>query len=342
MTTPPPLHRTRRGLIAAAFSGSLLAVSAIVTASTGTAAAAPPPVADILSAVCLHYEPNPVSNPDNPAENRVSDCRVADLSDANLTGANLTGANLTNAFLSDANLTDANLTDANLTDAFLYETTLARVNLTRANLTRVNLYNANLHNANLTDANLTKADLTEANLTGANLTGSSVIPGNVSVPATSADGAAVTWAAPARTSGVLYNSCSHSAGTQFPIGTTLVTCTVDTVRGAGIGTFTVNVSTQAPAFADAAPVALTGTVGTELIHTLDVTGTPAPPLTATGLPDWLTLTDGVLSGTPVAAGRYTFLVVASNGTAPDATAAVTVTVALAPGPPVTGSLGSLN
>ena len=189
----------------------------------------------------------------------------------------------------------------------------------------------------LRNANLTNANLTDANLNYANLTGSSVIPGNVSVPATSADGAAVTWAAAALPFGVLYTSCDHSAGTQFPIGPTLVTCTVGTASGAGTGTFTVNVSTQAPAFADAAPVALTGTVGTELIHTLDVTGTPAPTLTATGLPDWLTLTDGVLTGTPVAAGRYTFLVVAANGTA-----AVTVTVALASGPPATGSLGSLN
>ncbi|MFD4785420.1 pentapeptide repeat-containing protein [Rhodococcus qingshengii] len=339
MTTPPPLHRTRRGLIAAAFSGSLLAVSAIVTAGTGTAAAAPSPVADILNAVCFHYEPNPVSNPDNPAENRVSDCRAANLTYANLTGANLTGANLTYA----------SLTDANLYETSLYRTTLTRVNLTRTNLTRTNLTDANLYNANLTDAfltyaNLNYANLNYANLNYANLTGSSVIPGNVSVPATSADGAAVTWAAPALPFGVLYTSCDHSAGTQFPIGPTLVTCTVGTASGAGTGTFTVNVnvSTQAPAFADAAPVALTGTVGTELIHTLDVTGTPAPTLTATGLPDWLTLTDGVLTGTPVAAGRYTFLVVAANGTAPDATAAVTVTVALASGPPATGSLGSLN
>ncbi|MGR6520138.1 putative Ig domain-containing protein (plasmid) [Rhodococcus erythropolis] len=121
-----------------------------------------------------------------------------------------------------------------------------------------------------------------------------------------------------------------------------MTCTVGTASGAGSGTFTFNVSTQAPAFADSACVALTGIVGTELIHIVDVTGTPAPTLTATGLPDWLTLTDGVLTGTPVAAGRYTFLVVAANGTAPDATAAVTVTVALASGPPATGSLGSLN
>jgi len=51
-------------------------------------------------------------------------------------------------------------------------------------------------------------------------------------------------------------------------------------------------------------------------------------VTAGTLPDGLPLsTDGVLSGTPTAAGTFTFTLTASNGTAPDAVLNdVTITV----------------
>ena len=50
------------------------------------------------------------------------------------------------------------------------------------------------------------------------------------------------------------------------------------------------------------------------------------------------------AGTPTTPGSYTFTVIATNGTAPDATLQVTVIVTAPPvvDPPATGSLGSLG
>ena len=109
----------------------------------------------------------------------------------------------------------------------------------------------------------------------------------------------------------------------------------------------------APVFADTAPVALAGTVGTGLTRTFTATGTPAPAVTVVDpakLPPGTTFANdpatGVptLSGTPTVAGKFDFMVTATNGTAPDATLQVTVNVTAAPvvDQPATGSLGSLN
>ncbi|NMM92570.1 hypothetical protein B2J88_51535 [Rhodococcus sp. SRB_17] len=399
---PDRTHRTRA---AGAFGAAVLAAATIATVGTGTAAAAAP--AEILTAACTHYEPDPVWNPGNPALNRVSDCHgaylfgadlaganlaganlnsanlfIASLNGANLTGANLTGATLTYANLNDANLNDANLNSAKLNSAKLNSAKLNRAKLTYANLNSANLNDANLNDANLNgatlnDATLYRADLTKANLswttlyganltganlngatlnganlngatlndtdlTSANLTGSSVIPGNVSAPATSVDGATATWTAPTLPIGVTVNSCDHTSGTQFPIGPTLVTCTVGNDR-AGTGTFTVTVTTQAPLFADTTPVALTGTVGTVLTRTFTATGTPNPTVTVvdpTQLPPGMTFANdpvtGVptLSGTPTAAGSYTFTLTADNGVGTPKTLDVTMTVAPTPVAPV--------
>ncbi len=81
-------------------------------------------------------------------------------------------------------------------------------------------------------------------------------------------------------------------------------------------------------------------------HTAIASGNPAPTLTATGLPAGLTLSEtGTLSGTPTAAGSYTFTLNATNGVNPDLTLVVTVIVAeatITPEQPTTGSLGSLG
>lgn len=117
-------------------------------------------------------------------------------------------------------------------------------------------------------------------------------------------------------------------------------------------TMVVALAPAAPVFADTAPVALTGTVGTVLTRTFAVTGTPAAAVTVVDpakLPPGTTFANdpvtGVptLSGTPTVAGKFDFMVTATNGTAPDATLQVTVNVTAAPviDPPATGSLGSI-
>jgi hypothetical protein len=90
-------------------------------------------------------------------------------------------------------------------------------------------------------------------------------------------------------------------------------------------------------------------VGMGYSHSYTASGT-APisyAVTAGSLPPGLALTpDGLLSGTPTAAGTYTGEVTASNGTAPDAVQPFSITIvepAVAPvitsAPPVDGAVG---
>ena len=93
---------------------------------------------------------------------------------------------------------------------------------------------------------------------------------------------------------------------------------------------------------DTAP-AVTGTppagdVGQPYTFTFTVTGSPTPTtaVTAGTLPPGLALSStGDLSGTPTAAGSYTFTVSAANGVSPDADIEVTVQIT---DTPCTGSL----
>lgn len=105
-------------------------------------------------------------------------------------------------------------------------------------------------------------------------------------------------------------------------------------------------------FAETAPVALTGTVGTSLTRTFTATGTLTPAVGVVDrahLPPGMTFTDDAdtdaptLSRKATTAGQFDFMVSAMNGTAPDATLQVTVdiTAAAVIDPPTTGSLGSL-
>ena len=333
MTTSDPRRRTRRGGIATALAGTVLA-AAIVTAGTGTAVAATP--AEILTTACTYYNPNP-----DPADaNTWSDCGYA-----NLSGANLTGATLNYADLRGANLSGANLDGANLTGSGLFV-----ADLRGANLTGANLYYANLTGANLTSTTLTDVNLADADLSGVNLTGTLAVPADITVAAASAAGATVAWSAPTMPTGLTFGTCDHTSGTLFPVGATLVTCTVTSMRGVyglttGSGSFTVSPYLEAPSFINPPAGPLTAVAETPFTHTITATGTPDPVLTATDLPDWLTLSPaGVLTGTPPTAGSFPFTLTAANGTAPDATIEVTVDVAAAPvvDPPATGSLGSLG
>lgn len=80
-----------------------------------------------------------------------------------------------------------------------------------------------------------------------------------------------------------------------------------------------------------------GTTGAAYTYTFAANGTaPISWSVASGtLPAGLALaSNGVLSGTPTAAGTSTFTVQAANGTAPNATQSVSVTIAAPSGPPV--------
>ena len=87
---------------------------------------------------------------------------------------------------------------------------------------------------------------------------------------------------------------------------------------------------------DQAPAITSGnsatfTVGISGTFTVTASGFPAPTFSETGtLPTGVTLnsTTGVLSGTPVigSSGSYPVTITATNGTAPDATQAFTLTV----------------
>ncbi|SDR02974.1 Putative Ig domain-containing protein [Curtobacterium sp. UNCCL20] len=84
--------------------------------------------------------------------------------------------------------------------------------------------------------------------------------------------------------------------------------------------------TTAPTITSGTPP--TATAGTPYSYTVTATGTPAPTYTAVGLPAGLTLngTTGVVSGTPTAPGTSRVTITASNGTSPNATTVVTITV----------------
>lgn len=100
--------------------------------------------------------------------------------------------------------------------------------------------------------------------------------------------------------------------------------------------YTYTTAGQAPAITSAANA--TVTVGAAGSFTVTTSGVPAPALTETGtLPCGVTFTDNgngtaTISGTPVAGtgGTYPMTITASNGTAPDATQAFTLTVDEAP------------
>ncbi|MCA3021819.1 MAG: putative Ig domain-containing protein, partial [Rhodocyclaceae bacterium] len=99
-------------------------------------------------------------------------------------------------------------------------------------------------------------------------------------------------------------------------------------------TLTINYSSTAvaPTITSSAPPS--GTVGIDYSHTFVATGVPTTmtwTVSAGALPAGITLNSstGVLAGTPTASGSFSFTVQAANGTAPNATQAVSLTIAAA-------------
>jgi uncharacterized repeat protein (TIGR01451 family) len=102
-------------------------------------------------------------------------------------------------------------------------------------------------------------------------------------------------------------------------------------------TITVNPQPAPPVFTASSPPSA-ATVGSAFSYTFAATGNPAPSYAVTAdssLPPGIGLNSasGELSGTPTAAGVFSFTVQASNGIDPAATQAVTITVSEATAPP---------
>ncbi len=82
---------------------------------------------------------------------------------------------------------------------------------------------------------------------------------------------------------------------------------------------------QAPALT-ATPSSVTVTAGKAVSVALATTGFPAPTVTLTGAPSWLTVTSKKLTGTtPTGGGSWTFTVNASNGVGTEASQTITIT-----------------
>jgi Pentapeptide repeats (8 copies)/Bacterial Ig domain len=219
------------------------------------------------------------------------DCSVVSGTECN--AANLSGATLTYANVSSGSFFDAipyapcgvpSCAEVASGAADLSAANLSSANLSSAQLFQVNLSDAVLINANLTSATFTGcfgticqggATLTGANLTGATLTdadfsGTILVPPDQSVIGTST-GAVVTWSAPQSLPGATPGTCTESSGSNFPIGTTTVSCQVlDDHGDITTGTFTVAVSQYATSAGLTSSVSGPVGVGALVTYTTDV------------------------------------------------------------------------
>jgi hypothetical protein len=155
-------------------------------------------------------------------------------------------------------------------------------------------------------------------------------------------GVSFTYQTVATNSPTAYSATSLPPGLSINAGTGAITgtpsslgvfpATITATNAAGVGksplTFTITGSATAPTITSAA--ALAGKQGTAYQSYFTASGTTPTTWTVTvgSLPAGLTLnaTTGYLSGTPTASGTFAFTIQAANGTAPNATQAVTATI----------------
>jgi uncharacterized repeat protein (TIGR01451 family) len=132
--------------------------------------------------------------------------------------------------------------------------------------------------------------------------------------------------------GTLSASASGVLSNAATVGGSVDVTDPDPSNNTSVDSYTIPVASTPPSITSPAPPA--AQYGTPYQHTVAVTGTQ--PLTVSlssgSLPPGLSLdpASGVLSGTPTAAGNFTFTLSATNGSAPDAAQFVTLTVAPAP------------
>ncbi len=219
-------------------------------AATGSAVLIAPAHADVLVGGC-----NVVANP-TPTTRTV--CVGLNLSGLSFNGLDLRFADFTGSNLAGANLSGTNLSDGNLTGS-------------------------NASGASFDGAELTGANFIGANVAGSTIVAASVVPDDVTI--VSPDGNPVTYAFPA-VGNNLDRTCTPTG--PFAVGPpTTVTCTV-VVTGStesAPATFVVTVVTV-PSITG--PATSWAAVGTSLTYTpTALTGSPAPAVTATGLPPGL-------------------------------------------------------
>jgi hypothetical protein len=112
--------------------------------------------------------------------------------------------------------------------------------------------------------------------------------------------------------------------------TSAVTLDTNTVTVPTACNTTPGTVTSSPQITSAAPPA--GVVGTDYTYTVTASGTPSPAFSVTAgtLPPGLTLDSatGVIAGRPTTAGTSSFTVTAANGASPDASATLSIGVAV--------------
>jgi len=113
------------------------------------------------------------------------------------------------------------------------------------------------------------------------------LPGNISEPAISANGAPATFAASAADAadGAVTPSCDHGSGDTFPIGPTVVHCTAtDSEGNTSAGSFTVTIGPLVATATATATQTVTATPTATGTATGAATGTPTGTATATSTP----------------------------------------------------------
>ena len=165
------------------------------------------------------------------------------------------------------------------------------------------------------------------------------------------DGAtAPKWVKVERTDSAFIGSVSDDGATWVEVGSVAISMGADISIGMAVtnhsdgsistATFdsvsiTAGSTPTAPTITSAAPTMVTA--GQLYTYTIVATGDPAPTLSVSGEPAWLTLSGDVLSGTPQAGDVGTtaaITITASNGASPDATEQFTITVVDAAAAPV--------
>lgn len=149
-------------------------------------------------------------------------------------------------------------------------------------------------------------------------------------------GSSATIGTTAHFQGTVLASASISAATGATIAGRLLARTAAVTLQSNIITAPLGCSpgsppttTDSPEITSGAPVV--AVVGTPYSFDITATGSPAPVLSMSGgsLPAGLAFdsSTGVVSGTPLAAGRSSFTITASNGLGPDVNAIITITAA---------------
>jgi uncharacterized protein YjbI with pentapeptide repeats len=222
---------------------------------------------------------------------------------ANLSGVDMTQANASGATLPYMNLSSSvnvNLTGVNFSSAGLGSASLQGIDLTN-----IDFSGADLGSANFSGSSFVGDDFSSASLTGADFSHTELAPSDQSVPATSHNGATVSWPAPAGASGLTVGACDPPSGSLFPIANQAVSCPVrNNTSNAGIAAFNVTVTPAAP-MAFTTTSLPSATIGSAYSANLGVSGGYPPysfKLVANSghLPAGLKLdkSTGAISGTP--------------------------------------------